>query len=105
MSATQGGLLLSRLQALKSQKIQLKVSSGIVDSAELKTLAAHGQRLSCRGVAISTQMSSQVASSLPHLQLFRNSLTVTTGSNGNVSLVGALGTSPWGPGAFAVHLL
>ncbi|XP_019715510.1 inactive phospholipase D5-like [Hippocampus comes] len=41
-AARQGGLLLSRLQALKSQKIQLKVSSGIVDSAELKTLAAHG---------------------------------------------------------------
>ncbi|XP_051937182.1 inactive phospholipase D5-like [Hippocampus zosterae] len=41
-AARQGGLLLSRLQALKSQKIQLKVSSGMVDSAELKTLAAHG---------------------------------------------------------------
>ncbi|XP_061692728.1 inactive phospholipase D5-like isoform X4 [Syngnathoides biaculeatus] len=38
----QGRLLLSRLLALKSRKIQLKISSGIVDSAELKTLARHG---------------------------------------------------------------
>ncbi|XP_077351884.1 inactive phospholipase D5-like isoform X1 [Festucalex cinctus] len=41
-AARQGRVLLSRLLALKSKKIQLKVSSGMVDSAELKTLAGHG---------------------------------------------------------------
>nr|XP_061794091.1 inactive phospholipase D5-like [Nerophis lumbriciformis] len=41
-AARQGRLLLSRLLALKSRKIQLKISSGIVDSAELKMLARHG---------------------------------------------------------------
>ncbi|XP_061645495.1 inactive phospholipase D5-like isoform X3 [Phyllopteryx taeniolatus] len=41
-AARQGRILLSKLLALKSRKIQLKISSGIVDSVELKTLARHG---------------------------------------------------------------
>ncbi|XP_049591108.1 inactive phospholipase D5 isoform X1 [Syngnathus scovelli] len=41
-TARQGRVLLARLQALKSKKVQLKVSSGIMDSAELKTLVGYG---------------------------------------------------------------
>uniref|UniRef100_A0A667ZWX9 PLD phosphodiesterase domain-containing protein n=1 Tax=Myripristis murdjan TaxID=586833 RepID=A0A667ZWX9_9TELE len=43
MCLSQGRALLSRLQGLKDKKIQLKISSGIFDSPELKALARHGQ--------------------------------------------------------------
>uniref|UniRef100_A0A3Q3WLG5 PLD phosphodiesterase domain-containing protein n=1 Tax=Mola mola TaxID=94237 RepID=A0A3Q3WLG5_MOLML len=38
-AARQGKALLSRLQGLKAKKIQLKISSGMIDSTELDTLA------------------------------------------------------------------
>uniref|UniRef100_A0A1A8IF07 Phospholipase D family, member 5 n=2 Tax=Nothobranchius kuhntae TaxID=321403 RepID=A0A1A8IF07_NOTKU len=41
LAAKQGRDLLSRLQQLKAKGIQLKISSGEVDSAELETLANH----------------------------------------------------------------
>ncbi|XP_041803865.1 inactive phospholipase D5-like [Chelmon rostratus] len=40
-AARQGRALLSRLQGLKAKGIQLKISSGMIDSAELGTLAKH----------------------------------------------------------------
>ncbi|XP_070834511.1 inactive phospholipase D5-like isoform X1 [Chaetodon trifascialis] len=40
-AARQGRALLSRLQGLKAKGIQLKISSGMIDSAELSTLAKH----------------------------------------------------------------
>ncbi|XP_047459909.1 inactive phospholipase D5-like isoform X2 [Mugil cephalus] len=40
-TARQGRALLSRLQGLKAKGVQLKISSGIFDSAELRTLANH----------------------------------------------------------------
>ncbi|XP_060943608.1 inactive phospholipase D5-like [Limanda limanda] len=40
-AARQGRALLSRLQGLKAKGVQLKISSGMIDSAELKTLARH----------------------------------------------------------------
>ncbi|KAM4607433.1 inactive phospholipase D5 [Polymixia lowei] len=40
-AAKQGRALLSRLQGLKAKGVQLKISSGMIDSAELKTLAKH----------------------------------------------------------------
>lgn len=39
----QGRALLDRLQGLKAKGIQLKISSGMIDSAELDTLAKHCQ--------------------------------------------------------------
>ncbi|XP_077468858.1 inactive phospholipase D5-like [Stigmatopora argus] len=43
--ARQGRLLLSKLLALKSRKVQLKISSETTDSAELETLARHGAQV------------------------------------------------------------
>ncbi|XP_053293036.1 inactive phospholipase D5 [Pleuronectes platessa] len=40
-AARQGRALLSRLQGLKAKGVQLKISSGMIDSTELKTLARH----------------------------------------------------------------
>lgn len=40
-AARQGRALLSRLQGLKAKGIQLKISSGLIDSTELNTLARH----------------------------------------------------------------
>ncbi|XP_044069339.1 inactive phospholipase D5-like isoform X2 [Siniperca chuatsi] len=40
-AARQGRALLSRLQGLKAKGIQLKISSGMIDSTELSTLARH----------------------------------------------------------------
>uniref|UniRef100_A0A3B4V4B7 Phospholipase D family member 5 n=1 Tax=Seriola dumerili TaxID=41447 RepID=A0A3B4V4B7_SERDU len=40
-AARQGRALLSRLQGLKAKGIQLKISSGMIDSTELKMLARH----------------------------------------------------------------
>ncbi|XP_039994848.1 inactive phospholipase D5-like [Xiphias gladius] len=40
-AARQGRALLSRLQGLKAKGIQLKISSGMIDSTELRTLARH----------------------------------------------------------------
>ncbi|KAM3605556.1 uncharacterized protein V6R79_000693 [Siganus canaliculatus] len=40
-AARQGRALLSRLQGLKTKGIQLKISSGMIDSTELSTLAKH----------------------------------------------------------------
>ncbi|XP_018550790.1 inactive phospholipase D5 [Lates calcarifer] len=40
-AARQGRDLLSRLQGLKAKGIQLKISSGMIDSTELRTLARH----------------------------------------------------------------
>ncbi|XP_026165865.1 inactive phospholipase D5-like isoform X1 [Mastacembelus armatus] len=40
-AARQGRALLFRLQGLKSKGIQLKISSGMIDSSELRTLARH----------------------------------------------------------------
>ncbi|XP_019126187.1 inactive phospholipase D5 isoform X1 [Larimichthys crocea] len=40
-AARQGRALLSRLQGLKAKGIQLKISSGMIDSTELSTLAKH----------------------------------------------------------------
>ncbi|XP_035519730.1 inactive phospholipase D5-like [Morone saxatilis] len=40
-AARQGRALLSRLQGLKAKGIQLKISSGMIDSTELNTLAKH----------------------------------------------------------------
>ncbi|XP_037320887.1 inactive phospholipase D5-like [Pungitius pungitius] len=40
-AARQGRALLSRLQGLKAKGIQLKISSGMIDSTELETLAKH----------------------------------------------------------------
>uniref|UniRef100_A0A665X1Q2 PLD phosphodiesterase domain-containing protein n=1 Tax=Echeneis naucrates TaxID=173247 RepID=A0A665X1Q2_ECHNA len=40
-AATQGRALLSRLQGLKERGIQLKISSGMIDSTELRMLATH----------------------------------------------------------------
>ncbi|XP_040906132.1 inactive phospholipase D5-like [Toxotes jaculatrix] len=40
-AARQGRALLSRLQGLKARGIQLKISSGMIDSTELRTLARH----------------------------------------------------------------
>lgn len=39
----QGRALLSRLQGLKAKGIQLKISSGMIDSTELGMLAKHSQ--------------------------------------------------------------
>lgn len=39
----QGRALLARLQGLKAKGIQLKISSGMIDSAELDALAKHCQ--------------------------------------------------------------
>lgn len=39
----QGRALLARLHGLKAKGIQLKISSGMIDSAELETLAKHCQ--------------------------------------------------------------
>lgn len=43
MCFPQGRALLSRLQGLKAKGIQLKISSGMIDSTELRTLARHSQ--------------------------------------------------------------
>ncbi|XP_051815471.1 inactive phospholipase D5-like isoform X3 [Acanthochromis polyacanthus] len=40
-AARQGRALLSRLQGLKAKGVQLKISSGMIDSTELKILAKH----------------------------------------------------------------
>ncbi|XP_035461875.2 inactive phospholipase D5-like isoform X1 [Scophthalmus maximus] len=40
-AARKGRALLSRLQGLKAKGIQLKISSGLIDSTELRTLARH----------------------------------------------------------------
>ncbi|XP_062257031.1 inactive phospholipase D5-like isoform X1 [Platichthys flesus] len=40
-AARQARALLSRLQGLKAKGVQLKISSGMIDSTELKTLARH----------------------------------------------------------------
>ncbi|XP_035494184.2 inactive phospholipase D5 isoform X2 [Scophthalmus maximus] len=40
-AAKQGQLLFQRLLGLKSREVKLKIASGLTDSAELKTLAAH----------------------------------------------------------------
>ncbi|KAI3362775.1 hypothetical protein L3Q82_001828 [Scortum barcoo] len=40
-AARQGRALLSRLQGLKARGVQLKISSGMIDSTELATLAKH----------------------------------------------------------------
>ncbi|KAK2921673.1 inactive phospholipase D5-like isoform X2 [Channa argus] len=40
-AARQGRALFSRLQGLKAKGIQLKISSGMIDSTELRTLAKH----------------------------------------------------------------
>lgn len=45
MCFPQGRALLSRLQGLKAKGIQLKISSGMIDSTELDTLAKHSQLL------------------------------------------------------------
>lgn len=45
MCFPQGRALLSRLQGLKAKRIQLKISSGMIDSTELDTLAKHSQLL------------------------------------------------------------
>ncbi|KAM3862549.1 inactive phospholipase D5-like [Diretmus argenteus] len=44
-AARQGRALLSRLQGLKAKGIQLKISSGMIDSAELRTLARHNAEI------------------------------------------------------------
>lgn len=44
MCFPQGRALLSRLQGLKAKGIQLRISSGMIDSTELRTLAKHSQR-------------------------------------------------------------
>lgn len=41
MCLPQGRALLSRLQGLKAKGIQLKISSGMIDSTELEMLAKH----------------------------------------------------------------
>lgn len=45
MCFPQGRALLSRLQGLKAKGIQLKISSGMIDSTELDTLSKHSQLL------------------------------------------------------------
>lgn len=45
MCFPQGRALLSRLQGLKAKRVQLKISSGMIDSTELDTLAKHSQLL------------------------------------------------------------
>lgn len=45
-SHPQGRLLFERLLSLKSRGVKLKIASGLTNSAELKTLAAHSEWLS-----------------------------------------------------------
>lgn len=42
----QGQLLFQRLLGLNSRGVKLKIASSLTNSAELKTLAAHSERLS-----------------------------------------------------------
>ncbi len=43
MCSPQGRALLSRLQELKAKGVQLKISSGMIDSSELSALDKHSQ--------------------------------------------------------------